>query len=107
MYSFDYLLESLYTEGIETHKNVYYVYCDTGNAGPGRDLSAVYTDDPQWDGQGCGPISTCCDLNNPPWFCTTLPHPHPITDAIELRICSDQGVADEDVIINFVDISII
>ena len=47
-------------------------FCDTGNPGPGVGLG-VYADDPLWDGEGCGPTSTCCEFNNPPWFCTTLP----------------------------------
>jgi len=36
--------------------------------------------DPLWDGQGCGPTSSCCTLNSPPWFSVTLPSP--ITDDI-------------------------
>ena len=44
----------------------------------------IYSDDPLWDGQGCGPTSTCCTFNNPPWFCKYLPHP---TSAdLEVRI---------------------
>ena len=42
---------------------------DTGNPGPDYTLTEVYQDDPLWDGD------TCCQLNNPPWFCTTLPQP--------------------------------
>ena len=41
---------------------------------------------PLWDGEGCGPINACCQLNNPPWFCTPLPQP--TTDDIELRLCA-------------------
>ena len=29
--------------------------------------------DPLWDGEGCGSTSTCCEFNNPPWFCKQLP----------------------------------
>lgn len=43
------------------------------------------TDNPLWDGAGCGSISTCCEFNDPPWFCRTLPEP--TTDDIEIRIC--------------------
>ena len=42
--------------------------------------------DPLWDGQGCGPTSSCCTLNSPPWFNTTLSSP--TSDDIEVRICS-------------------
>ena len=30
--------------------------------------------DPLWDGQGCGPTSSCCEFNNPPYFCKHLNH---------------------------------
>ena len=35
-------------------------FCDTGNPGPEFNSNTVYTDDPLWDGEGCGPTSTCC-----------------------------------------------
>lgn len=47
--------------------------------------NTIQTDNPLWDGAGCGSISTCCEFNNPPWFCKTLPQP--TTDNIEVRIC--------------------
>ncbi len=67
-------------------------FCDTGS----RDFAPpiFYADDPLWDGQGCGGTSTCCQLNNPPWFCKELPEPS--TDDIELRICADQVIANRD-----------
>ena len=77
-------------------------FCDTSNPGPSWSNPAVYQDDPLWDGEGCGPTSTCCQLNNPPWFCTTLPQP--TTDDIELRICSTHGIDNEDVYVQLVDI---
>ena len=45
--------------------------------------------DPLWDGQGCGPTSSCCTLNSPPWFSVTLPSP--TTDNIEIRLCTDEA----------------
>ena len=81
-------------------------FCDTGNRGPEyfSELDRVFIDDPLWDGEGCGPTSTCCEFNSPPWFCTTLPQP--TTDDIEVRICLDQGSENEDVIVSLVDIYI-
>ena len=75
-------------------------FCDTGS----RDVHQLifYPDDPLWDGQGCGGTNTCCEFNNPPWFCRQLPQP--TTDDIELRICSDQTTGDEDTPIEQVDI---
>ena len=63
-----------------------------------------YPDDPLWDGQGCGGTSTCCSFNNPPWFCKQLPQSS--TDDIELRLCSDSDIVDEDTPIEMVEIFI-
>ena len=54
-----------------------------------------YPDDPLWDGQGCGPLNTCCTFNTPPWFMKQLPSS--TTDDIEMRLCCDQPRSDEDV----------
>ena len=62
----------------------------------------IITSNPLWDGDGCGPTSTCCELNNPPWFCKTLPQP--TTDDIEVRICSSGSIFDEDTPIELVEI---
>ena len=61
-------------------------FCDTGISGDNWNGDHLYSDDPLWDGQGCGSTSTCCEFNNPPWFCKQLPQP--TTDDIELRICN-------------------
>ena len=66
--------------------------------------STVYSDDPLWDGEGCGPTSTCCQVNNPPWFCTALPQP--TTDDIEMRICGSQRPTSKDVYVQYVDIHV-
>ena len=75
-------------------------FCATGNRGSGR--SGFFSDDPLWDGKGCGPRSTCCTLNNPPWFCKTLPRA--TSDDLEVRICGDQSDTNENTYINFMDI---
>ena len=74
-------------------------FCATGNPGPGFITTKIYSEDPLWDGEGCGPTNACCQFNNPPWFCTTLPKP--TTDDLELRICRDQSWED-----SLVDISV-
>ena len=79
-------------------------FCDTGNPGPGWSPTLFYPNDLLWDGEGCGPASTCCQLNHPPWFCTTLPQP--TTDDIKLRICGGQTRSNGDVYVQFVDICI-
>ena len=62
----------------------------------------ILTEDPLWDGEGCGANNSCCDFNNPPWFCTALPQP--TTDDLELRVCHDQYADNEDVIVSVVEI---
>ena len=63
-------------------------FCETGNLGNWR-YGVYYTENPMWDGTGCGPSSTCCEFNNPPWFCKTLPQA--ASDQVELRICGAHG----------------
>ena len=58
--------------------------------------------DPLWDGQGCGPTSSCCTFNSPPWFNVTLSSP--TTDDIEVRICGDAGIGNEDTPIQLVEL---
>ena len=67
-------------------------FCESGNPGPRYTHNRFYTNDPLWDGQGCGAAS-CCELSyppgvTPPWFCKQLPQT--TTDDIEVRICRDQ-----------------
>ena len=81
-------------------------FCDSGNTGVGltcRGISIdLLIDHPLWDGGGCGPTGTCCESNNPPWFCTTLPQP--TTDDIEVRLCTDEALANEEVTVELIEI---
>ena len=58
--------------------------------------------DPLWDGQGCGPTSSCCTFNSPPWFNVQLPSS--TTDDIEVRICSNVGISSEDTPIQLMEL---
>ena len=67
-------------------------FCETGamlSASP----SVFYDEDPLWDGVRCGPGSTCCHFNNPPWFCKELPNT--VTDDIEVRILVDKETSED------------
>ena len=82
-------------------------FCDTGSTH--RWSRILYTDDPLWDGAGCGPANTCCTLNNPPWFQKQLPSS--TTDNIEMRMCRDHAAItnnrpDEDTPIEILEIYI-
>ena len=68
-------------------------FCDSAIRTSGATNGVFYPGDPLWDGQGCGSTSTCCEFNNPPWFCKQLPQP--TTDDIELRLC-ENGPPSED-----------
>ena len=77
-------------------------FCETGVT---RDYIAgrFYPNgDPLWDGQGCGPTSSCCTFNSPPWFNVQLSSP--TTDDIEVRICGDQGIGNEDSPIQLIEL---
>ena len=80
-------------------------FCETGvPPGQSNDQSTFHVNDPLWDGQGCGPTSTCCTFNNPPWFCKQLPQS---TDAsLEIRLCSSWDASVENTPIELVEIYI-
>ncbi len=77
-------------------------FCDSGNPGPTSYYKTYYTHNPLWDGQGCGSHSTCCEYNNPPWFCTSLPHP--TNEDLEIRSCYTNVMQYENIVIRLMDI---
>ena len=82
-------------------------FCDSGNPGPSWAHGADYSGDPLWDGQGCPSTSTCCQFNNPPWFCKQLPQA--MNDSIEVRICGFEGylgISDEDLLVELIELYI-
>ena len=78
-------------------------FCDSGVQGQFNKNfdDHLQTDNPLWDGSGCGSDSTCCFFNNPPWFHKELV---PTSDDIEMRVCSDQSRINEDVAITSLEI---
>ena len=73
-------------------------YCESGNPGPDWLGTQLYSSDVLWDRQQCGGIEiTCCNPPDLPWFCKTFPTP--ISEDLEVRICTDQGFNDENVAI--------
>ena len=77
-------------------------FCETGTI-PSADFSVFYSDDPLWDGEGCGPGHSCeCELNSPPWF--TANFTNPTTDDIEVRSCSYQGTGRKNVGIELIEL---
>ena len=47
---------------------------------------------------------TCCNSSNLPWFCKTFPTP--ITEDLEVRICTDEEIDSENVAIEFFELYI-
>ena len=77
-------------------------YCESGlNANPWSPI--LYVDDPLWDGQNCnGYESPCCTNLNMPWFLKTLNEI--TTDDIEVRICGDEELSNEDILLDIIEI---
>ena len=74
-------------------------FCETGSreqSEPGR----LYFEDPLWDRQGCGEVSTCC--NHPLYFCKQLDQP--TRDDIELRVCANSYSRNEDTKLEIIEI---
>ena len=69
-------------------------YCESGNGIPSEfDFTGhLYDSDPIWDGKLCE--GQCCTRKSPPWFSVMLNSP--TAADIEVRICGDQTVCDED-----------
>ena len=75
--------------------------CDTAVA-TAPSHQSFYSDYPLWDGAGCGPQSTCCSFNSPPWFYKQLPQT--TTDDIEMRVCRDQERDDKDIAMEIIEL---
>ena len=68
-------------------------FCESGTASAPTSPYQLYTDDPLWDGKGCGgKEGPCCNTPDIPWFHKVLNST--TTDYIELRVCRDNS--DED-----------
>ena len=71
-------------------------YCESGFPGTTFQFNIVVWGDPLWDGQNCvAPGNKCCERYG--WFRRDVSSS---TDDIELRICANQGISNEDILIN-------
>ena len=61
-------------------------FCESGINGPWVWQYIIHPDDQLWDGRDCLPSSSCCSLNNPPYFIKEIGVN--TNDDIEGRICS-------------------
>ena len=77
-------------------------FCESGSPGQ-YDKTKFYYADPLWDGEQCGLIEEeCCNTPGIPWFHKPLQQPS--TDYIELRVCCNAGINDEDSPVELVEI---
>ena len=79
-------------------------FCESGNPSEsGFRQEIVFTDDPLWDGNGCGTQErSCCSAPGLPWFHKTLNSA--TDDYLELRDCGDHITSEEDVLISYYEI---
>ena len=68
-------------------------FCESGTSSSPSFPYEVYTDDPLWDGEGCGgDEGPCCNATGIPWFHKVLNSP--TTDDVELRVCASFNSED-------------
>ena len=72
-------------------------YCES--AFPNVHANRVSWEDPLWDGKGCISGNNCCDRYG--WFHRQV---KPSSDDIHVRLCSDQVISNEDVLIDQLEI---
>ena len=78
-------------------------FCESGVNSAWIDHQYIfYPNDPLWDGENCTNNSTCCEFNNPPWFTKTLNIS--TTDDIELRLCTANRYALEDIPLELIEL---
>ena len=76
-------------------------FCSSGNLDPNRWERRFY-DVPLWSVTGnCGHCNSVYDV---PYFCTTLPQT--TTNNLELRVCANQGLSDEDILLESIELYI-
>ena len=77
-------------------------FCESGTANGWAQNSVLYADDPLWDGENCPENSSCCQLNNPPWFCKDLGRE--FRSDFEVRLCGDEELGNEDVPLELIEL---
>ena len=77
-------------------------YCESGITGRWQDNNRIALEDPLWDGDGCGPGNNCCNQAGMPWFYRTLPQE--VGNDIEVRLCANEDVSNEETYVELVEI---
>ena len=78
-------------------------FCESGlHSSWSEQYIIIFFLDVLWDGQNCTSTSTCCQLNNPPWFTKNLTNA--TTDDIELRICTNFAPEYDDIPLELIEL---
>ena len=82
-------------------------YCETGDNRVPHDndfLFQLFPNDTLWDGQQCVDAEASCCVPHPnmPWFTKTLNET--TTEDIEVRVCQNQGIDDEDTLLQVIEL---
>ena len=73
-------------------------YCESGSLqNPVAPVAGIYINDPVWDGENCSGEDSCCSEPSQPWFYRQIPLT--TSEDIEARICRDEDISNEDVLI--------
>ena len=77
-------------------------FCESANKDEILRNSYLYTSDKLWDGEQCDNEGTCCTGKSPPWFSVDIPTP--TVDDIEVSICGDEDLQNENTPIKLLEI---
>jgi dynein heavy chain len=76
-------------------------FCSSGTSKQDIESGMLFSDTPLWT-DSYGPGASCDECMCPRTFCVNLPEQ--TTDDLELRICTDEAVANEDIRIDMIDL---
>ena len=78
-------------------------YCESG-LDPGKSWTQIlFANDPLWDGKNCNSSeASCCTNSKMPWFYRVLDDM--TQDDIELRVCDDDGVPNENTLLDIIEL---
>ena len=85
-------------------------FCESGLPSSLVDFYTAFVDDPLWDGEQCNSVeASCCtgtvgSARSPPWFYKTFINPFQSGTNLEVRVCTDQDINDENVGLQLVEL---
>ena len=85
-------------------------FCEAGLPSALSDFYTAFVDDPLWDGEQCNSVEApCCtgmvgSARSPPWFYKTFNNPFPSGTNLEVRVCTDQAITNENIGLQLVEL---